>query len=208
MLDTTTRKAADPKDDHLIGISVYEGNEYYFLRLHIRKPMLARLGNPKKLSIRGQPANGFIISGDPKGLTPRPQGSSSLVYLVTAITNFELSHRARRAVYLRPEFSKDNTNMRLPALPPAWINADEEFIREVRVEPRPGNGASPTAPLPKAQAPLYQLPIGTDFVKLQADLADKLTEARAIIQEIERRTHMRFILDRNLRLVVNLATRV
>jgi hypothetical protein len=205
MLDTT-RRQADSKDN-LVGVSVFTQSEYFFLRLHLRSPLLERLGNPRKLSIRGQPANGFIIASDPKGLKPRPQRTGSLIYLSTALTNFELSECQRRAVYLRPEFSKDNTNMRLPAMPAAWINADEEFIREEHVEPKPGNGASPTAPLPKPQAPLYQVPSDTDFVKLQADLADKLGEARAIIQAMEQRTHMRFVLDRNLRLVVNLASR-
>jgi hypothetical protein len=204
MLDVTTNKPADPKDS-LVGVSVFSGaNDYFFLRLHIRKPMLERIGNPKKLSIRGQPANGFIIAGDPKGLKPQPLAKSSLIYLATTITNFDLSHRARRAIYMRPEFSKDNSNMRLPPLPPAWIDAHEEFIREVHIEPNPGNGASPTAPLPKPQAPAYQVPADADFMKLQTDLGIKLAEARAIIQAMEKRTHMRFVLDRNLRLVVNL----
>jgi hypothetical protein len=209
MLDVTTRKLADPKDN-LVGVSVFAGtDDYLFLRLHLRKPMLARIGNPKKLSIRGQPANGFIITADPKGLKPQIPPKGTLIYLATTIANFELSPCERRAIYVRPEFSKDNHTMRLPALPPAWIDAEAEFTREVQAEAKPhngnGNGASPTAPLPKPQAPVYQVPADADFMKLQTDLGIKLAEARAIIQAMERRTHMRFVLDRNLRLVVNLS---
>ena len=163
MLDVTTRKPADPKDS-LVGVSVFAGtNDYLFLRLHLRKPMLARIGNPKKLSIRGQPANGFIITGDPKGLKPQVLSKGSLVYLATTITNFELSHRERRAVYLRPEFSKDNSNMRLPAMPLAWIDAEEEFIREVHIDPKPGNGASPTAPLARVGAGCFHCGVQTTY---------------------------------------------
>lgn len=198
MLDKT---AMEPKNE-LIGVSVYEASGYFFLRLHLRGPVLDRLGNPKKLAIRGQPANGFIIEPDKKGMTLRPQ-VGGLNYLVKALSNFELSARHRRTIYVRPEFSKTNSTLRLPSLPPAWINADEEFINEERIDTR--NGAAPTTPLPKATPPMvYQIPENVGTKALQVELAQTIVRAREIIAEMEKRTGMKLILDRHLRLVVAL----
>ena len=78
------------------------------------------------------------------------------------------------------------------------------------VKPVNGNGAgpgangngSPTAPLPKTAID-YKLP--DNMGEAQALLARKLDEARVIIRELEKRTGLRFMLSRNLTLVVNLS---
>ncbi len=57
---------------------------------------------------------------------------------------------------------------------------------------------------PKPPSPSYQLPTDTDFTRLQTELAQKLEEARALVQQMERMSGLRLVLDRNLRLVVNL----
>jgi hypothetical protein len=64
--------------------------------------------------------------------------------------------------------------------------------------------SSPTVPPPKPSSQPYQLPTDTDLTLLQTELARKLEEARAIVQQMERLSGLRLVLDRNLRLVVNL----
>ena len=44
----------------------------------------------------------------------------------------------------------------------------------------------------------------TDLTRLQTELAQKLEEARVLVQQMERLSGLRLVLDRNLRLVVNL----
>ncbi len=80
------------------------------------------------------------------------------------------------------------------------------------VKPVNGNGAghgangngSPTAPLPKAMID-HQLPDNIGMKEAQALLGRKLDEACVIIRELEKRTGLRFMLSRNLTLVVNLS---
>jgi hypothetical protein len=198
-----------------VGVSVNQANGYYFLRLLLRRPHLKRLDNCRQLTIRGQPANGFIITPDrDSGLKLRSVSpTSGAFYLQTTITKFELSKQPRKLVYLRPAY--EGNQMRLPALPPAWIDCAPEFTpsgREVVLPTNPldeavevrGNG-SPTAPLPKP-VPTYQVPAGVDMVALQAQLAEKLDAARVFIRSLEASTGLRFMLDRNLRLTVVLTS--
>jgi hypothetical protein len=214
MLDKTTIT------DEQVGVSVYVASgDYYFLRLLMHKPLLKRIGNPRRLTIRGQPANGFILEPDSaKGLKLRSVSvNSGSFYLSTTLTKFELSRQTRKTVFVRPQFESGNI-MRLPAMPPAWIDAEPEFVangtevilpknpRDDAVLVQNGNGAAPTTPLPKAQAPIYQVPAGADIAAMQAQLAGKLDEARAIIRAIEARTGLRFALNRNLQLVVALTS--
>jgi hypothetical protein len=123
----------------------------------------------------------------------------------------------------RVEF--ENGHLRIPPLPPAWINVEAEFepgsaFEEgkcvmavsrnggddpVRISSKSRPISSPTVPPPKP-SPQYQIPQDADIVRLQTDLAYKLDEARSIIQNIERLSGLRFALDRNLRLVVLLPT--
>jgi len=64
--------------------------------------------------------------------------------------------------------------------------------------------SSPTVPPPKPSSPSYQLPTDTDLTRLQTELAQKLEEARDLVQQMERLSGLRLVLDRNLRLVANL----
>jgi len=61
---------------------------------------------------------------------------------------------------------------------------------------------SPTAPLAKAPVPNYQVP-GT-IRDMERALAYKIEETRAILRAMEEKTGLQFVLDRNLRVVVNL----
>jgi hypothetical protein len=49
------------------------------------------------------------------------------------------------------------------------------------------------------------LPTDTELTRLQTELAQKLEEAKALVQQMEGLSRLRLVLDRNLRLVVNLA---
>lgn len=75
-----------------VGVSVYQGGKYYFLRFHLSGDHLRRLGDPERLEIRGQAKNGFIITANDKfGLKPsRGMLRGGAAYLQTALTNFEL----------------------------------------------------------------------------------------------------------------------
>ncbi len=42
------------------------------------------------------------------------------------LTKFDLSKRERRTVWMRPEF--ENGHLRIPPLPPAWINVEADFM--------------------------------------------------------------------------------
>ena len=123
---------------------------------------------------------------------------------------------------MRSEF--ENGHLRIPPLPPAWIAVENDFMsgegakeegaRTMAVSPnekddtmRAVNGSravssSPTVPPPKP--PPYQLPTDAKLTRLQTELAQKLEEARTLVQQMERLSGLRLMLDRNLRLVVNL----
>jgi hypothetical protein len=95
-----------------------------------------------------------------------------------------------------PATTKSSSIHRVPAPPP--------------IAPPPpatnGNGhhASITAPLPKAQ---LQYKVPDNIREAEALLAEKIDEVRGILRAMEERTGMQFVLDRNLRVVVNLRTR-
>jgi len=140
------------------------------------------------------------------------------------LNKFNLSRRERRTVWMRPEF--ENGHLRIPPLPPAWINGEADFMSGESTKGESGrtravsrnenddampvlNGSraaspSPTVALRKAPSQPHQLPTDTDLTRLQTELAQKLEEARALVQQIERLSGLRLVLDRNLRLVVNL----
>lgn len=218
--------------NNMIGVAVYEAGDYYGLRLSVHADILARFPKADRFGIRGNPQNGFIITPDKKGLKPAIAGAT-LRYIQQTLAPFELSKRARRNVWVRPEF--ENGHMRVPPLPRAWIDIEAEFDptvtakratlashfeetnREVAL-PRNGkdNGVvvdssskpmmngSPTAPVAKPSLQ-YQVPENASMHDMQHELAQRLDEARAIIRRIEEKTGMRFVLDRNLRLVVALS---
>ncbi len=144
--------------------------------------------------------------------------------MVQTVSKFDLSKRERRTVWMRPEF--ESGHLRIPPLPPAWINVETDFMpgesakeeggRTVAVSRNGNDGgmramdgsraasSSATVPPPKPSSPSYQLPTDTELTRLQIELAEKLEEARALVQQMERLSGLRLVLDRNLRLVVNL----
>ena len=205
-------------------MSVFKNQNQFSLRFHIRNIHLDQIKNPKKVGIRGSAQNGFILTPDMEGgVKPSRVAKSDLFYVMQTVSKFDLSKRGRRAVWMRPEF--ENGQLRIPPLPPAWINVETDFLPG---ESTKGEGArtravsrnenddamrvgsesrpvcSPTVPLPKASSQPYQLPTDTDLTLLQTELAQKLEEARVLVQQMERLSGLRLVLDRNLRLVVNL----
>jgi hypothetical protein len=213
-----------PEPD-LIGVSVFQNQKQFSLRFHLRATHLERINNPKNLGIRGSAQNGFILTPDSQtGVKPSRVAKSDLFYVMQTLTKFDLSKRGRRTVWMRPEIA--NGHLRVPPLPPAWIAVEADFMpgentkeegaramavsRNGKADPmRVVNGSeavssSPTVPPPKPSTPSYQLPTDTDLTLLQTELARKLEEARALVQQMERLSGLRLVLDRNLRLVVNL----
>src|SRR5205823_5834845 len=183
----------------LIGVSVFQNQKQFSLRFHLRTSHLDKLQNPKTLGIRGSAQNGFILTPDSKpGIKPSRVAKADLVYVIQTLNKFDISKRERRTVWMRPEF--ENGHLRVPPLPPAWIAVESEFKpgneeadREGKatmehgseLENRP-TSSSPTDPSPKPSSPAYQLPTDTDLTRLQMELGQKLEEARAIIQQMER----------------------
>jgi hypothetical protein len=213
-----------PEPD-LIGVSVFQHQNHFSLRFHLRTAHLDKINNPKTLGIRGSAQNGFILTPDSEtGVKPSRVAKTDLFYVMQTLTKFDLSKRERRTVWMRPEF--ENGHLRIPPLPPAWIAVEADFMpgestkgEGARTVAMSRNGkddamgvvngsralSSPTVPPPKPSSPSYQLPTDTDLTRLQTELAQKLEEARALVQQMERLSGLRLVLDRNLRLVVNLA---
>jgi len=212
-----------PEPD-LIGVSVFQRQNQFSLRFHLRSTHLERINKPKTLGIRGSAQNGFILTPNSEtGVKPSRVAESDLFYVMQTLNKFNLSRRERRTVWMRPEF--ENGHLRIPPLPPAWINAEADFMsgestkgegaRTISVSQNEKDDAmgvvngsralsSPTVPPPRPSSPSYQLPTDTDLTRLQTELAQKLEEARALVQQMERLSGLRLVLDRNLRLVVNL----
>ncbi len=212
-------------EPNLIGVSVFQRQNQFSLRFHLRATHLERINKPKTLGIRGSAQNGFILTANSEtGVKPSRVAKSDLFYVMQTLNKFNLSRRERRTVWMRPEF--ENGHLRIPPLPPAWIAVENDFMsgegakeegaRTMAVSPnekddtmRAVNGSravssSPTVPPPKPSSPSYQLPTDTDLTRLQTELAQKLEEARDLVQQMERLSGLRLVLDRNLRLVVNL----
>ena len=212
-------------EPNLIGVSVFKNQNQFSLRFHIRNIHLDQIKNPKTVGIRGLAQNGFVLTPDSNaGVKPSRIAKSDLFYVMQTVTKFDLSKRERRTVWMRPEF--ENGHLRIPPLPPAWINVEVDFMpgesskeegaRTMAVS-RNGNddgtravdgsraaSSSATVPPPRPPSPSYQLPTDTELTRLQIELAQKLEEARALVQQMERLSGLRLVLDRNLRLVVNL----
>jgi hypothetical protein len=212
-----------PEPD-LIGVSVFYNQKHFSLRFHLRTCHLEKLQNPKTLGIHGSAQNGFILTPDSEpGIKPSQVGKSDLFYVMQTLNKFDISKRERRTVWMRPEF--ENDRLRVPPLPPAWIAVESEFKprneeageedkakmeRECPMEIGSENwptSSPPTVPPPKPPSSSYQLPTDTDLARLQMELGQKLEEARNLIQQMERLSGLRLVLDRNLRLVINLTRR-
>jgi len=228
------RLPAEMKDrDRFVGVRLVHSGRYFQARFSIPKTLLSEIGNPKRVSIRGTPQNGYIISvGDDLKLTILD--SSSVAYLNVSAERVNMPRDERAVIWMRSQIEK--SILRIPPLPPAWISGKSEFLpqpkggekmqldrkssdKEVRAPPsasRPakegtshaesGRGGSITSPLPKKTSE-YQLPEGMSLDDAQALLSRKLEEARAIIRELERRTGLRLTLSRNFQIVVDLSGR-
>jgi hypothetical protein len=199
--------------EDLISVSVAAAGGMHFLRFHIRDSHLKQLDDPERLEIRGQAANGFIIAPSRTGLKLNKAGLASGGYLQTTLNHFELSKTLRKRIDVRPAI--ENGQIKIPPMPQAWIEATAEFVGAAAETPKlavvardsppspPTFNGSVTSPLPKS-SPVYEVPSGAGMTEMQAQLASRLNEAKAIIKAMEDRTGMKFVLDRNLRLVVAL----
>src|SRR6266536_3355904 len=115
-----------PEPD-LIGVSVFQRQNQFSLRFHLRATHLERINKPKTLGIRGSAQNGFILTPNSEtGVKPSRVAKSDLFYVMQTLNKFNLSRRARRTVWMRPEF--ENGHLRIPPLPPAWIKAEADFM--------------------------------------------------------------------------------
>jgi hypothetical protein len=160
--------------------------------------------------------------------------SSSVAYLNVSAERVNMPRDERVVIWMRSQIEKNI--LRIPPLPPTWINGQSEFLPQPKggekmhldrksgdksvtappPESRPakegtshadsGGGGSITSPLPKKISE-YRLPEGMSLDDAQALLSRKLDEARAIIRELERRTGLRLTLSRNFQIVVDLSGR-
>jgi hypothetical protein len=223
-----SRLPADIKDrDRFVGVRVIRSGpnrQYFQARFSITKALLADLGNPNRVSIRGTPQNGYIItSGD--DFKPTIMESASVVYLNVSAERVNMPRDERAVIWVRAVIEKNM--LRIPPLPTGWISGEGESNgRKSRMPseetggalPRPesqgvgnghpgnGQGISITSPLPKKTVD-YQLPEGTSLDEAQTLLARKLEEARVIIRELEKRSGLRLTLNRNFQIVVDLSGR-
>ena len=224
-----TRLPADMKDrDRFVGVRVIRSGvkgQYFQARFSIPNTLLADFGKPKRVSIRGTPQNGYIITaGD--DFKPTIMENASVVYLNVSVERVNMPRDERAVIWVRAEIAKDM--LRIPPLPPAWITGEGETHGrkgktppdEARSEParaaRPetqgdghaenGQSGPVTSPLPKKTID-YQLPAGISLDEAQALLARKLEEARVIIRELEKRSGLRLTLNRNFQIVVDLSGR-
>ena len=231
------RLPADTKNrDRFVGVRVSRSGpkgQYFQARFSIPKALLADVGKPERVSIRGTPQNGYIITaGD--DFKPIIMENTSVVYLNISVERVNMPRDERAVIWVRAEIEKNV--LRIPPLPPAWIagkgeslplppqpksggkiqpggGGTEEPTRLARAESLVGNGhsenghgGSVTSPLPKKTID-YQLPNVISLDDAQTLLARKLEEARVIIRELERRTGLRLTLNRNFQIVVDLSGR-
>jgi hypothetical protein len=100
-------------EPNLIGVSVFQNQNHFSLRFHIRTTHLEQIKNPKTLGIRGSAQNGFILTPDSEaGVKPSRVAKSDLFYVMQTLTKFNLSKRERRTVWMHPEF--ENGHLRIP----------------------------------------------------------------------------------------------
>jgi len=208
------RLPAEMKDrDRFVGVRLVHSGRYFQARFSIPKALLSEIGNPKRVSIRGTPQNGYIISaGDDLKLTILD--SSSVAYLNVSAERVNMPRDERAVIWIRSQIEKNI--LRIPPLPPAWISGQSEFLPQSKggekmhldrkssekSVPAPasanrpvkdgssyaesGRGGSITSPLPKKISE-YQLPEGTSLDDAQSLLSRKLEEARTIIRELDMR---------------------
>jgi hypothetical protein len=227
------RLPADMKDrDRFVGVRVVRSGpkgQYFQTRFSIPNTLLSDVGKPKRVSIRGTPQNGYIISaGD--DLKVMIVDNSSVAYLNVSAERVNIPRDERAVIWVRGQVEKNI----IPSLPPAWISGQGGFMppktvgermavdrisndepvraaasasRPVNVNGDAGNGSVSITSRPPKKASEYQNPEDTSLDEAQALLARKLEEARVIIRELEKRTGLRLTLSRNFQIVVDLSGR-
>jgi len=123
------RLPAEMKDrDRFVGVRlVHSGRKgrYFQARFSIKKTLLSEIGKPKRVSIRGTPQNGYIISaGDDLKLTIL--NSSSVAHLSVSAERVNMPRDERAVIWIRSQIEKNI--LRIPPLPPAWISGQSEFL--------------------------------------------------------------------------------
>ena len=77
-----------PEPD-LIGVSVFQRQNQFSLRFHLRATHLERINKPKTLGIRGSAQNGFILTPNSEtGVKPSRVAKSDLFYVMQTLNKF------------------------------------------------------------------------------------------------------------------------
>ena len=97
------RLPAEMKDrDRFVGVRLVHSGRYFQARFSIPKTLLSEMGNPKRVSIRGTPQNGYIISvGDDLKLTILD--SSSVAYLNVSAERVNMPRDERAVIWMRSQ---------------------------------------------------------------------------------------------------------
>ena len=218
------RLPADVKDrSQFVGVRLLRSGskrQYFQARFSIPKTLLSDIGKPERVSIRGTPQNGYIISaGD--DLKLMILDNVSVAYLNVSAERINMPRDERAVIWMRGQIEKNI--LRIPPLPTAWISGQGEFGGSEKMSHEPvrpsasrpvtdgnghaGNGGvSITSPVSRKIFE-YQIPEGTSLDGAQALLSRKLEDARVIIRELEKRTGLRLTLSRNFQIVVDLSGR-
>src|SRR5262252_5376392 len=218
------RLPADMKDrDRFVGVRVVRSGpkgQYFQARFSIPNTLLSDVGKPERVSIRGTPQNGYVISaGD--DLKLMILDNVSVAYLNVSAERINMPRDERAVIWMRGQIEKNI--LRIPPLPTAWISGQGEFGGSEKVSHEPvrpsasrpvtddsghtGNGGVSIASPVSRNICEYQIPEGTSLDEAQALLSRKLEEARVIIRELEKRTGLRLTLSRNFQLAVDLSRR-
>ena len=113
-----SRLPADMKDrDRFVGVRVIRSGpnrQYFQARFSIPKSLLVDFGNPKRVSIRGTPQNGYIITvGD--DFKPTSMENASVVYLNVSAERVNMPRDERAVIWVRAEIEKNM--LRIPPMP-------------------------------------------------------------------------------------------
>ena len=93
--------------------------QYFQGRFSIPKALLSDIGKPKRVSIRGTPQNGYIITaGD--DLKLMIMENTSIVYLNVSAERVNMPRDERAVIWMRGQIEKNV--LRIPPLPSAWIS--------------------------------------------------------------------------------------
>lgn len=115
--------------------------------------------------------------------------------------SFEAGHTsAKLAPY--PGDPADTLRADAKEIKPAGSNVVAVDVVAAAPAPQPASTQGVTAPLPRAPAPVYQVP--SNLRDMEHVLAGKIGEVRAILKAMEEKTGLLFTLDRNLQVTVKL----